>query len=209
MPITASKEARTLFLQGRAKAENLEDAGTLFRQAIRKDPTFALAYVYGARTNQEFWKNVEKAVSLADKVSPGEREWILAAKAQAEGNTVSRKEHLDRLLALHPNDPRAHGQMGFYHNSLGDYVAAAQHFTDAVRLDKNYAPAYNSLGYANLSLGKYAEAEQAFKTYIRLIPKNPNPYDSYAELLMRMGRYDESIEQYNKAISLDPTFANA
>lgn len=209
MPLTTSKEALTLFIQGRDKAENLQDAGTLFEQAIQKDPNFALAYLFAGRTNQEFRKNVEKAASLIEKVSPGEKEWILAAKDQVDGNPPGRKMHLDQLLKLHPADKRAHSQMGFYYRSIGDDTTALHHFTESVKLDKKYAPAYNNIGYSNLSLGRYADAERAFKTYITLIPKNPNPYDSYAELLMKTGEYDESIKQYNRALAIDPTFINS
>ena len=209
MPLTTSKEALALFVQGREKAENLEDPGTLFDQAIEKDPNFALAYLFAGRTNQDFTKNVEKAVSLADKVSPGEREWILAAKDQAENNPSGRKVHLEQLLKLHPADKRAHSQMGFYYRSIGDDSTALRHFNQVVKLDKKYAPAYNNIGYSNLSLGRYADAERAFKTYIKLIPNNPNPYDSYAELLMKTGKYDESIKQYNQALVIDPKFINS
>ena len=209
MPLTTSKEALALFIQGREKSENLQDAGTLFEQAIQKDPNFALAYLFAGRTNQEFRKNVEKAASLTEKVSPGEREWILAAKDQTEGNPAGRKMHLEQLLKLHPGDKRVHSQMGFYYRSIGDDTTALRHFTEAVKLDKKYAPAYNNIGYSNLSLGRYTDAERAFKTYITLIPKNPNPYDSYAELLMKTGEYDESIKQYNRALTIDPTFINS
>jgi len=209
MPLTSSKEALALFIQGRDKSENLEDPGTLFEQAIQKDPNFALAYLFAGRTNQEFRKNVEKAASLVDKVSPGEREWILAAKDQVDGNPAARKMHLEQLLKLHPADKRAHSQMGFYYRSMGDDATALRHFTESVKLDKNYAPAYNNIGYSNLTLGRYADSERAFKTYIKLIPKNPNPYDSYAELLMKTGEYDKSLEQYNRALVIDPAFINS
>jgi tetratricopeptide (TPR) repeat protein len=209
MKLTASKEALALFMQGREKVENLEDQGTLFEQAIRKDPNFAIAYLYAGRTNQDFWNNLAKAVSLADKVSPGEREWILAAKAQAEGNLPEAKTHLDQLLKLHPGDVRAQVQMANYYGNIGDDVNSLKHFTQATALDKTYAPAYNSIGYANFRLGRYDAAEQAFKTYIKLIPNNPNPYDSYAELLMKTGRYDESIRQYNMALAKDAAFVNS
>jgi tetratricopeptide (TPR) repeat protein len=206
MPLTGSKEAIALFVQGRDKAENLEDAGTLFEQAIEKDPNFAMAYLYAGRTNQEFRKSLEKAVALVDKVSPGEKEWILAVKERADGNPAGRKTHLDQLLKLYPEDKRAHSQMGFYYRDIGDDATALRHFTQSVNLDKNYAPAYNNIGYSNMAMGKYPDAEQAFKTYIKLIPKNPNPYDSYAELLMKTGKYDESIVQYGKALAIDPAF---
>ncbi len=114
-------------------------------------------------------------MTLVDKVSPGEREWILAAKEQADGNLAGRKGHLEQLLKLHPTDKRVHSQMGFYYRSIGDDTTALQHFTQSVKLDKNYAPAYNNIGYSNMALDKYADAEAAFKTYIKLIPKNPTP----------------------------------
>ena len=209
MPITASKDALALYLQGRDKIENLEDPGTLFDQAIQKDPNFAMAYLFAGRTNQAFQSNLEKAVALADKVSPGEKEWILAVKAQSEGDPAGRKTHLDQLMRLHPDDKRAHMQMAFYYFGQGDNAEALKHFSAAAKVDKDYAPAYNMIGYANLNMGKYADAETAFKNYIRLIPKNPNPYDSYAELLMKMGKFDESIAQYNKALAADPAFFNS
>ena len=209
MPLTTSKEALALFIQGRDKSENLQDPGTLFEQAIQKDPNFALAYLFAGRTNQEFRKNVEKAASLIEKVSPGEREWILAAKDQVDGNLAGRKMHLEQLLKLHPADKRAHSQMGFYYRSIGDDTTALRHFTESVKVDKKYAPAYNNIGYSNMSLGRFADAQRAFKTYITLIPKNPNPYDSYAELLMKTGEYDQSIKQYNQALTIDPTFINS
>jgi tetratricopeptide (TPR) repeat protein len=209
MPLTTSKVALAHFVQGREKSENLEDPGTHFQLSIESDPNFAMAYLFAGRTNQEFRRNVEKAVSLVDKVSPGEKEWILASKDQVDGNPVGRKQHLDQLLKLFPADKRAHSQMGFYYRSIGDDQTALKHFNESVKLDKKYAPAYNNIGYSNLSLGRYADAERAFKTYIKLIPNNPNPYDSYAELLMKTGKYDESIKQYNKALVIDPTFINS
>ena len=209
MTLTGSKEAIALFVQGRDKVENLEDPGTLFEQAIQKDPDFAMAYLFAGRTNREFRKNLEKALSLIDKVSPGEKEWILAVKEQSDGNLSGRKAHLEQMLKLYPGDKRAHSQMGYYYRSIGDDATALQHFTHSVELDKNYAPAYNDIGYANMALGKYPDAEKAFKNYIKLIPKNPNPYDSYAELLMKTGKYDESVIQYKKALATDPTFVSS
>ena len=209
MPITASKDALALYLEGRDRVENLQDPGTLFEQAVHKDPNFAMAYLNIGRTNQEFLSTLDKAVALADKVSPGEKEWILAVKAQSEGDLPGRKAHLDQLMKLHPGDKRAHMQMAFYYFGQGDNAEALKHFSAATKIDKDYAPAYNMIGYANLNMGKYADAEIAFKNYIRLIPKNPNPYDSYAELLMKQGKFDESIAQYKKALAADPTFFNS
>ena len=206
MPLTASKEALALFKQGLEKAENLEDPGTLFDQAVQKDPNFAFGYLFAGQNNLEVRQNLQKAVSLAEKASPGEREWILAVQDQNNGNQAGQLAHLEKLLKLHPRDKRAQTQMGQYYLNIGDEPTALRYFTEAIKIDKKYAPAYNNIGYSNMALGKYADAESAFQSYIKLIPNNPNPYDSYAELLMKTGKYDESIKQYNMALAKDPTF---
>jgi len=71
---TSSDEALKLFLDGRDKLDNIETAAAapLFDKAIEKDPNFALAYLYRSQSGggfKIFRKNLEKAVSLADKVS--------------------------------------------------------------------------------------------------------------------------------------------
>src|SRR5688500_284862 len=63
MSLTSSKDALALFLEGREKAENLEDPGSLFEQAVQKDPNFAIAYLFAGRTNQEFRKRSEEHTS--------------------------------------------------------------------------------------------------------------------------------------------------
>ena len=206
MPLTASKEALALFRQGLEKLENLEDAGDLFDRAVQKDPNFAFGYLFAGQNNLEFRQNLEKAVSLADKASPGEREWILAQQDQNNGNQAGQFAHLEKLLKLYPRDKRVQSLVGQYYRNIGDEPTALRHFSESIKIDKKYAPAYNNIGYSNMALEKYADAEAAFKNYIKLIPNNPNPYDSYAELLMKIGKYDESIKQYNMALAKDPTF---
>ena len=209
VPLTGSKDAMALYIQGREKIENLEDPGTLFDQAVQKDPNFAMAYLLAWNTNREFRRPSAKAVALPTRSRPASGEWILAVNEQSNGNPTAWKAHLDELLKLYPNDPRAQSQMGFYYRNFGDDASAVKYFWQAAKLDRTYAPVYNNIGYSNIALGKYADAETAFKTYIKLIPKNPNPYDSYAELLMKTGKYDDSIVQYNKALLIDPTFFNS
>jgi len=148
MPLTASAEAKALFLKGWAKAENLEDPGTLFDEAVQKDPNFAFGYLYAGHTNLDARRNLEKAVSLAAKASPAEREWILAVAAANDGDQATAAKHYDELLKLAPNDKRVLEQLGNYYRNQGDDAAALKYFEQATKLDKNYAPAYNDLGYA-------------------------------------------------------------
>ena len=212
IPVTASsEEARKEFLQGRDLAERLlaQDSIQHFDKAISLDPNFALAELGRANASQtakEFFEHLKKAVALSGKASEGERLLILANEAGANGEAVKQKEHLDKLVAAHPNDERAHFNLGGYHFGQQDFAQAIQHYKKATELAPSYSPAYNILGYAYRQNGDYANAEQAFKKYIELIPNDPNPYDSYAELLLKMGKYEDSIAQYRKALSIDPNF---
>ena len=146
LPITtASKPALALFLQAREKMDNLETttAATLLDEAVQKDPSFAMAYAYRAFAGAGFnllRQNLDKAVSLADRVSPGERHWILAQQAQLDGNLPRAKEHGDELLKLYPQDKRVAQLAGnFFGDSPADLGAALRHYEKAASLDARFA----------------------------------------------------------------------
>jgi tetratricopeptide (TPR) repeat protein len=213
VPITTkSNDARAEYLQGRELSEKLLGQESLqhFDKAIALDPEFAtaeLARANNSPTAKEFFEHLNKAVSLADKTSNGEKLFILANEAAANGDNAKQKEDLDKLVADYPNDERARLNLGNYYFGQQEFNAAIEQYKKATDLAPNFSPAYNILGYAYKQQGDYADAEQAFKKYIELIPNDPNPHDSYAELLLKMGRFDDSIAQYRKALSIDPHFA--
>jgi len=213
IPITTkSEDARNEFLQGRALSDKLlgQDSLQHFDKAIALDPEFPAAELARANTSptaKEFFDHLNKAVSLADKGSEGEKTLILATQAGANGDTLKQEDYLKKLVAAYPNDERAQFALANYYFGQQDYLQAVEHYKKATELASNFSPAYNVLGYSYKQQGDYANAEQAFKKYIELIPNDPNPYDSYAELLLKMGRFDDSITQYRKALSVDSHFA--
>jgi tetratricopeptide (TPR) repeat protein len=215
IPITtSSKEARDFFLKGREKAELFEfvAAAELLDKAITLDPNFAMAHLLRSQSGGGFAltrQHREKAVNLADKVSAGERHWILAAQAVFDGHRTTRKQHLDELVKLHPRDKRAHFSLATYYTGDLDYSNVIAHYKKALDFDKNYAPVLNQLGYIYMTLENWPEAEKVFKRQIEVLPNSPNPYDSYAEMLLRNGRYDEAIGQYQKAYEKSPLFVGA
>jgi len=215
IPITTkSDEARKEYLLGRDLFERLLAQESLqhFDKAIALDPDFAfaeLARANSAPTAKEFFEHQEKAITLADQASEGERLFILANEAGANGKPVDQKQYLDKLLAAFPNDERVQFNLAGYYFGQQDYSEAIAHYKKATEISPNYSPAYNLLGYAYRQQGNYSAAEQAFKKYVELIPNDPNPYDSYAELLLKMGKFDDSIARYRKALSIDPHFANS
>ncbi|MFC2083940.1 tetratricopeptide repeat protein [Bacteroidota bacterium] len=215
IPITtSSEEALSFFMEGRYKYENIQyaTAAALFDEAILTDPGFAMAYLYRARCGGGFnitQQNLDKACSLKDFISDGEKNLILFQKALAEGDHVLQKDHILILLDSYPEDKRVHYNAGLYYDFIVDPPMALMHYLRAIEIDNNYAAAYNKIGYDFIDLKFFKSAEEAFKKYINLIPNSPNPYDSYAELLLKLGKYQESIVQYQTAYQKDVLFTQA
>ena len=171
IPITTSSdEARKLYLEGRDLLEKLRgtDARRLFEQAVAKDQNFALAYVGLANTsgtNGEFVDATTHAVALADKVSEGERHVILALDAGMRGDANGNLKHLSDLVALFPNDERAHNQLGQLYFGRQEYTSAISHYVKATSIAPSFSTPYNQMGYAYRFLEKFDDAEKAFKKY--------------------------------------------
>ena len=215
IPITTSSdEAREQFIKGRNLTETLQGQESLqyYSNAINADSNFALAYLNRAQnqpTAKAFFADLNKAVSLADKVSEGEKLQILGFEAGVNANPVKQKEDYQKLVTMYPDDKRAHMLLGNFFYGQQDYQSAVEQYNKAAQIDSSYSLTYNMLGYGNRQLMNYDAAEKAFQKYIELIPSDPNPYDSYAELLMKEGKYDQSIDNYQKALTYNPHFVSS
>jgi tetratricopeptide (TPR) repeat protein len=212
MPLTTdSEEALQYFVEGRDLAERLRGQESIeyFEEAIAEDPDFAMAYLnlaFVTPSAKGFFENLEKAKALVDRVSEGERLYILGVEAGVNGFVMDQRELYSQFVEAYPNDERAHSLLGNHYYGQQEWASAIEEYRRATEIAPDFSPPYNQLGYAHRFLENYDEAEEAFKKYIELIPDDPNPYDSYAELLMKVGRFDESIESYRKALALNPNF---
>lgn len=216
IPITTkSEEARKEFLLGRDLFDRgmVQDSIQHFDKAIVLDPEFASAELARAtsavRDPKGVFEHLNKAVSLADKASEGERLLILATEADVKGDSAKAKEYIEKLVAAYPNDERARFSLATYYLEHGDYKLAIDHCKKTTELAPGFAPPYSVLGYSYQQQGNYGDAMLALKKYTELIPNSPDPYDSYAELLLKMGKFEESIMQYRKALSIDAHFESS
>lgn len=213
IPITTSSEqALQDFLKARDLFEKIryQDAGEYLERAVKQDSNFALAYVYLSFTElnvTERYALLEKAKSLSDDVSKGERLCILAYEAGAFGYSKKQEGYFQELVEAYPNDERALTHLANFYFGQREYEKAMVYYKRAVQLNPNFSVPYNQMGYVYRYQQNYPAAEESFKKYIKLIPDDPNPYDSYAELLLKMGEYEVSIETYEKALEIDPDFS--
>ncbi len=213
LPITTSSEdALEYYLKGREYYDKyrVNLARDYLIKAIEADSNFALAYLElsfaSSGESNKLFAYLEKAVSLVDNVSEGERLMILGWQASVSRDPQRAGELFRHLVELYPNCEKARSQLGHFYFEQREYELAIGEFSKAIEINDKFAPPYNMLGYSYRYLGDYEKAEQAFQKYIELIPNDPNPYDSYAELKMKMGDYGLSIESYYKALEIDSTF---
>jgi tetratricopeptide (TPR) repeat protein len=212
VPITTqSKEALMQYLEARDLAERLRGQESLqyFEKALELDPDFAMAhlnYAFNFPTAKGFFEHIDKAVALADKVSEGEKLWILGTQAGVNARIMEQRDYYQKLVAAYPEDERAHNLLGNHYFGQQEWQNAIDSYKKAIAINPDFSQPYNQMGYAYRFLENYEDAEKAFKNYVELIPDDPNPYDSYAELLMKTGKFEESIVQYKKALEVNPNF---
>lgn len=216
IPVTSkSKEALEFYKKGFELENKLETdiAETAYKEAIKLDSTFALAYIrlgmlrdnYDARRNY-----IAEAMKYLDKVSDGERLWILGRNAfYGIGKDEDEHGFFEKLVKLYPEDEQANYIYGYlnHHHGVKDLQKAIFHLEKSIKINPKYALPYNDLAYTYMEKNDFENAERIIQSYIKLLPEQANPYDTYAEMLMRTGQYIKSIEMYEKVLSINPIYS--
>jgi serine/threonine protein kinase/tetratricopeptide (TPR) repeat protein len=187
---TDNNEAYQLYLRGqfhyakRTKDELLQSI-EFYRQAIKLDPNFALAYVGVARSF-----NVMPSFAF---MSP--KEAMPQAKAAAE-----------RAVQIDPNLAEAHGALA---NVLAlfdrNWPEAEREFKRAIELDPNVAEIHNRYGRSYLlPLGRFDEAASELKRALELEPLTMTMGGNLTAVYLRAGKNDLALEQAKKTSALEP-----
>ena len=215
LPVTtSSSEARALYEAGIHSWETLQidSAVKRWRTAINVDAHFALAHMllsYCTPDPTEEQVERQKAKSLANEVTPGERLLITWLSDVRENDYLSGIVAMNDLLEQYPKDKQLLLWAGSWLFHEKEYELAQKRLEQAVAIDADFAPALNDLGYVYAYQGDYQQALRVMQHYVELLPNEPNPQDSYGEILRMAGRYDEALEHYRTALRIDPNFHSA
>lgn len=192
---TDNAEAYQLYLKGRyfwnKRTEDGFNRGiALFKQAVEKDPNYALAYAGLA----------DSYIGLTFYSFAAPNETMPKAK-QAAMNALA----IDNTLA-EAHASLAHILMNYDWN----WSEAEKHFKLSMELNPDYATARQWYAVHYLTAkGRREEALQEMKRALELEPTSLVMNTFMGATLYFAGRYDEAIEQCRKTIEMDPTFAVA
>jgi tetratricopeptide (TPR) repeat protein len=225
---TTSPEAQAFYDQGLAYLHSFVwiEAARSFHQALRLDPSLAMAYVglsdayVGLLDVPSAVAAAEKAGSLAAKVSDRERARISLRGLQMDylqdsgdmKKYFAYRQALNDALSASPNDPwlwilrgfadegtpTAHGQGG-----LVDTIAFYQ---TALRLSPDNFAAHHYFAHTLENHGPAKEALEQSEIYVRMAPAIPHAHHMHGHDLRRVGQTEQAIEEFLKAEELEDNY---
>lgn len=186
---TQNSEAYQLYLKGRYywnkfTPDDHRRAEDYFKQAIDKDPAYALAYVGLA--------NTYGASSTNSWMEPNEG----YPKAMAAAR---------RALELDDSLAEAHASAGAITMfSKFDWATAEREYKRAAQLNPNYSLSYELYSYLLTSMGRADEAISMARRGAEVDPLSGLLSDDVASAFYFARRYDEAIRQTQKFLDIEP-----
>jgi urea transport system substrate-binding protein len=190
---TADPEAYRLYLQGRyytlqSTLEGMNKSVACFKQAVAKDPKFALAYA-----------------GLADAFGYYAGDWVPYEEALPQQKAAAKK-----ALELDDDLAEVHLAMGnVYMGQDYDWLAAEKEFKRALELKPKLEMARDAYAQLLAFQGRFEECIAQQKQALENSPNSPSLIADMSYLYYVQRRYDEAIAQCQKALQIDPNFVVA
>jgi TolB-like protein/Tfp pilus assembly protein PilF len=175
---TTDSEAYRLYLQGRfywnkRAGKEYEKSAVYFRQAIEKDPNFALGYVgladyYGDRERDKAKESVNRALALDDNLA--EAHGTLGYQYMLDYDWVRSEKHMTRALELDPKNLEVHRWIGQRLMMLGRYDESLASYRRALEIDPNSTPVHFILGACLVASGQLDKGIEYLQNTIRADP---------------------------------------
>ena len=202
---TESADAYHLYLTGRYHwNKRSKDAGakaeTFVRQAIEKDPGFALAYLGLADTlimgsvYQESWGAIEKALALDDKLGEAYASrgfWKMFKGWQWDDSDADFR----RSIELNPGYGTAHQWYATLLAIRGRVEEAKAEMTKALEIDPMSHNFIADMGQMHYFARQYDEAESYCRKALEVYPDFLNAHIYLSETLLKAGDKDRAFDE--------------
>ena len=195
---TRDTEAYDLFLKGeyqQRQAENTENvdffdhAEAFYRQALARDPSFALAYARLAYSRLN-------------------RHWFSTRLTSAQLEEV--KSNIDRALAIAPDLPEAHLAMGVFHYwGHRDYDSALRALDRAIELQPSSSDSRTFRAAIYRRRGERRRSLAEFERALELDPRESSIPTEIGNSYLDLRRWSDAEQALSRALALDPHNINA
>jgi tetratricopeptide (TPR) repeat protein len=133
---------------------------------------------------------------------------LLGVAYHQHGDTQEAVASVRKALALKPDLPGAHYNLGAMLQALQRHDEAIEHYRKALALDPKDAQAHSNLGSALNALGRHNEAVEHFERATALKPDFAEAQVNFGNCLRALGRNDEAASCYQRALALRPQLAD-
>jgi tetratricopeptide (TPR) repeat protein/TolB-like protein len=212
---TPSLEAYRLYSDGIEARRNSRwgEARELFEEAVKADPSFAMAYfelsyVYqrlgDIRRAEELYRTV---LQHLDRLPERQKLLVEARYSRLEGKLEQSVELFEAVAARYPDEEDAYRGLAEGYEQLKQQDKIVASYERAIQALPHAGHVHNRYGYTLMLAERYPEAFREFETYVLLNPEEPNPYDSLGEAYLVTGQPEKAIEEYTHALEIDPSWS--
>lgn len=194
---TKDTEAYDLFLKGEheqrladssLKPESFEQAAAWYRQAIARDPNFALAMA----------RLVQNRIAY---------HWFVEQMSEAELTQV--RNMAEKAVALAPNLSEVHVALGqFYYHGYRQYEQALAEFERALQLQPNASAALEYSGYVHRRQGQWERCLAELKRALEADPRNASLAANVSNTYIPLRMWKEAARAARHSLELDPYAAD-
>jgi serine/threonine protein kinase/tetratricopeptide (TPR) repeat protein len=222
---TRNSEAYQLYLQGRFYWNKYTEDGfkrsvAYFKDAIDKDPAYALAYsgladsysllgeMCAVRPHDSFpaaRTYAEKAISLDDSLAEAHLS-LGIVKLFYDWDVQSAEKELRRGKELNPSDPQIYHFYAHYLQFVGRLEEARNELKQALELDPTNLVVNAEFGYADHYMRREDAAIAELRKTLELDPAFVYASVVLAQAYEEKGMYQEALAELNKAKAVDPNW---
>jgi tetratricopeptide (TPR) repeat protein/TolB-like protein/predicted Ser/Thr protein kinase len=218
---TENVEAYDLYLRGREimrsqqSPKEIETALRLYKDALKKDSRFALAYAGIADASwrmyedkkEPFWMNKALAAAKQAQQTNDSLPEVYLAMGSAylgAGRLAEAVEEMKRAVELAPNSDEVYRLLAAACLRSGQKNEAIEAYQKAIQIAPYYWRNYNALGNAYYEFGDYDKALTAYKRVIELAPEISFGYENVGSVYFSQGKFKEAITNAEKALTITP-----
>lgn len=218
---TEDIEAYSLYAQGlyfwnRRTSETMEKAIEYFRQAVQKDPNYALAYAgladcynllsfYSNKPPMETFPKAreaaQKALSLDEELAEAHNS-LAYVKSRFDWDWEGAERAYKRTLELNPNYAIGHQWYAEFLNQQGRTKEAIAEMQKALALSPASLIINTIMGYMYTAIGQPDRAVQILKKTIEMDPNFGHAHAVLGLAYWLLDRIPESLDEVNTAIEL-------